>query len=342
MSSPPRAIGSVLALLEPTDGPLRPDGIWASWTGARRNASGYSSARSALAALLRFRDVERVWLPAYACAALAEGAVARERLWYGVDAALEPDLGALEAGLRSGDAVVAIAYFGRHCGEGLRRLAASRPDVLWIEDRAQALDAEIPVWAEAALYSPRKLVGVGDGGVLVSDAPLPAPGRPGASRSAAQAARGRDPEGHRPELWFPLFQAQETAFAVDDVAISTESRQALERTALPPLAAARVANAAVLHAHLGDLTLWSEPLDTAPLAVPVRIARRDAVAAALAQRGLYCARHWPELPSNSDAFPLAHRLAGELLSLPCDHRYDADDMLRIVAALRALQAEGAR
>ncbi len=338
----PRAIGSVLALLEPTEGPPQPNGIWASWTGSHRHASGYSSARSALAALLQFRGVERVWLPAYACAALAEGAVAGDRLWYGVDAALEPDLDALAAGLRPGDAVVAIAYFGRPCGEGLRSLAASQPDVLWIEDRAQALDAETPAWAEVLLYSPRKLVGVGDGGVLVSDAPLPTAGRPGASRSAAQAARGIDPDGRRPELWFPLFQTQEAGFVVDDAAISAESRQALERTALPPIAAARLANAAVLHAHLGDLTLWPEPPDAAPLAVPVRIRRRDAVAAALAMQGLYCARHWPELPSDPVAFPLAHRLAGELLSLPCDHRYGADDMLRIVAALRALQAEGAR
>jgi dTDP-4-amino-4,6-dideoxygalactose transaminase len=305
--------------------------------------SAYRSARAALAAFLAFHGVKRVWLPAYTCASLAEGAAACEQRWFTVDPTLKPDAAQLCAELRPGDAVVGVDYFGRAPGAEFLDLVTDRPDVLWIEDRAQALDTGRSDWGRAMLYSPRKLIGVGDGGLLVSDLPLPEPGAPHQDDAAAQIARAGDPDGQEPDRWFPLFQAQERAFAVDDAAMSPRSRLILERVAIAPLAAARRANAAFLGAQLGDLALWpDDPVEHAPLAFPLRLADAADAAARLAVEGVFCARHWAELPSDAVRFPDAHRLSGQLLSLPCDHRYDLADMARIVAHVRALQLRGAR
>jgi hypothetical protein len=181
------------------------------------------------------------------------------------------------------------------------------------------------------------LVGVGEGGLLVGNSKLPEPAGPPADRSAqAQMARAADPDGRLPESWFPLFRAQEAAFVVDDSPMGATTRDSLNRISAPAIAARRRDNAALLAHHLRDLALWpGVVVNFAPLAFPIRVRDSAGLAASLAASGIYCARHWPDLPSDKARFPLAHRLAGQLLSLPCDQRYDATDMLHIVDALRA-------
>ncbi len=336
----PRSIGSVLPW--PDAGPAVPHSLWATWT-TGRTVAAYGSARSALAALLRVRGTRRIWLPAYGCKALAQGAAACERRWYGVDAHMSPDLAQLARSIQPNDAVLVVDYFGRAPGPELAALAAARPDVLWIEDRAHAMDDAPNPFASVVLYSPRKLVGIGEGGLLVADGALPTPSGPPACRPAeAQVARAADPEGLRPNSWFPAFQAQEAAFGVDDASMGEPARAALQRISAPWLVRRRRANVAILADHLADLALWPAggPAFT-PLAFPIRVQDATPLAAALAARGIYCVRHWRDLPSDPAEFPREHRLAGELLSLPCDQRYDAADMLRIVDALRACHASPA-
>jgi dTDP-4-amino-4,6-dideoxygalactose transaminase len=341
-NSAPPAIGSVMPLPDVCDAPATSApaaSLWALWSAEGTQIAAYGCARAALRALLALRGVSRVWLPAYACSALAEATAGLERRWIDVDAALHPGTAGLGRGLEAGDAVVGIDYFGRPPHADFLTLVGSRPDVLWIEDRAQAIDTGMPAWGEVVLYSPRKLIGVGDGGVLVGDGPLPPPfGRP-PPPPEAQRARARDPQGLQPQRWFPAFQAQERQFGPDCGLMSPMTRQILERVAGGPLIAARQANARRLARALPDLALWpGEAFDFAPMAFPIRVADRDALAAALAAEAIYCAKHWSTLPSDPRAFPGPHALAAEILSLPCDHRYGPADMDRVAAALRRLGA----
>ena len=342
MNARPPAIGSVMPLPDVAGQAARPDSLWASWVAGRPVAT-FHCARAALAALLADRKPRRVWLPAYLCPALSEGSVGFDTAWYDVDEGLAIDARSLASGVVAGDAVLAIDYFGRPPGRDFLDLVAARPEVLWIEDRAQALDTGRADWGQAVLFSPRKLVGVGDGGLVVSPWTLRAAGGPPqADASAAQRLRRDDPEGRTPERWYPRFQAQEAAFDATPRPMSPETRDVLARTPRAPAAQARRRNARFLVDALSDLVLWpDDPIDYAPLAVPIRIGERDRVAAALAEAGVFCARHWPEIPSPADFAP-AHRLSRELLSLPCDERYGEAEMARIVETLRRLQVRGAR
>lgn len=333
-----RTIGSVLPL--PSTDEAAGLSLWDFWT-AGASWAAYSSARSALAALLAQRRARRVWLPAYACPALMEGAVAggRQAAWYAVDERLEPRLEDLQS-VWPGDAVVGIDYFGRPPGEDFQALARSQPDVLWIEDRAQAL-APGPAWGAVRLFSPRKLIGVGDGGLLVAETELPQPSAPPSRTEAgAQAARAHDPEGLAPQTWFPAFQAQEAAFTVDAAAMSARTTKVLRGCAAQPLIDARRRNAGFLAAALADIALWPEPPAWPPLAFPILVPDAAAFVQGMAARGVFCARHWADLPSPA-RFVQAHDLSRRLVSLPCDHRYGEADMARIARAVREVQA-GAR
>ncbi|HWA60812.1 MAG TPA: hypothetical protein VG939_05530, partial [Caulobacteraceae bacterium] len=236
--------------------------------------------------------------------------------------------------LKDSDAVVGVDYFGHPPGEGFRALKAAHPRPLWIEDRAQALDAG-PAWGDAVIWSARKLVGVGDGGVMVSQGPLPEPDLPALDLWAAEDARAGDPEGRAPETWRPLFQAREAAMPLAPHAMNERTQAALKTVDAAAIAGARRTNWRRLAAALADMALWpiAEP-DFVPLAFPIRVPDAAAAVQALAAHRIWAPRHWPELPSGAGEDALA--LSRRLVSLPLDQRYGEADMDRVIAAVRTI------
>ncbi|MDF1586578.1 aspartate aminotransferase family protein [Marinimicrococcus flavescens] len=310
-----------------------------AWSRDASFLHAFGNARSALAWLLGEVRPRRLWLPGFICreAAGAAAAAGIEPLWFDVAADLSPRLE--EAALEAGDAVLAVDYFGQPPPAAFRQLAARRRDVLWIEDRAQAMEPG-EAWGDVLLVSPRKLLGVADGGLLIgrAGAPgLPAPGlapasdpallwRPLLERLEAETANGR---------WYASYQASEETHRVAPTAMTALSRGILERTAAAPIAAARRRNFAALARLLPDLAAiaGADPA-WVPFGFPVRLPDPAAASRALAGKGMFCPRHWASLPSPAAACPDAHRLAATLLTLPCDQRYDEEAMTRLAFEVR--------
>ncbi|MGA0608293.1 hypothetical protein ACO2Q0_20050 [Phenylobacterium sp. VNQ135] len=293
------------------------------------------NARAALAHLFAVEGVRRVWLPAYICRAAAEAADrdGREVRFYAVGDALTPEGADVAAQLRRGDAVLGVDYFGAPRG-ALPELAARFPDVVWVQDRAQALWPEPAPWGRHVLYSPRKMVGVADGGVLVSGERLAPPlWAPDEDLSRLEPARMRaaDPTGARRDVWFPAYRATEAAMDVAPRPMSEVSHRILDALDRPAIAEARRRNAECLLEQVGEHALFDATrlLAGAPLGVPVLTDDAGAVAARMAERRVFCARHWADLPSPAAEFTAEHALSRRLLTLPCDHRYDAADMARV-------------
>jgi dTDP-4-amino-4,6-dideoxygalactose transaminase len=337
-----KAIGGVMAAAE--TGASGASNLLDAWSAGWRHFSAFASARSALAAVLEARGAERVWLPAYICVSAFEGAAASgaEIRFYPCDRTLKADLDAVAHDLRSGDAVVGVEYFGRSAGDDFLELRNRRPELLWIEDRAQALDTGRPAWGDVLIYSPRKLVGVGDGGLIFSQDELPRPAVEGSHALwAPEDARALDPDGANPPGWRPLFQAREASLKVDQMGVSARTLEALGRLSAISIAKARRENWRVLAAALGEFALWGD-LDPefAPLAFPIVVEDVGNVVAALAELRIWTPRHWAELPSDPDEFPEAAWLSARCLSLPLDQRYDAADMERVAGAVRSVARPG--
>lgn len=333
----PMPIGGFFELHEcpAADGPSVLD----SWTAGRPYAA-FVNARSALGALAAMFPDARIWAPAFLCADLLE-AVASDRVrFYPVRSGFEADLAVVDADAKPGDLVVVVAYFGLAVAERIRDFARRRSDLVIVEDRAQALGPGLPACGRYALYSPRKLLGVADGGILVSlhpEAVLPQP----ASQADAEALwrapllRSADPAGLDNGSWHAANQAKERAMTAAPQAATERSLAILANAPLAPLVQARLANWRALDGRLRRWSALTGPMESPPLGYVLRLdpAVRARLLDALHAQRIFAAVHWPRIAAPAEAFPREASWTRELLTLPCDHRYGATEMTRIADAV---------
>jgi selenocysteine lyase/cysteine desulfurase len=280
-------------------------------------------------------------LPAYSCGEIASAVPpGLEHRYYPVGQTLTPSVDFLSAQVRAGDHVLAIAYFGRPVGPDFADLARSRPDVGWVEDRAQALDLAAPAFGDWLVYSPRKLLGVPDGGVLVGRTkalaaidPLPPTN---VEFMLPSLERFEDVEEVDNERWYSDYAREERLMRVEATAMSRLSLELLKRFDVATDGELRRTNFEILHQRLHRYAFLPEVRPSfAPLGFPVRIESAATLSACLAEQRIFAARHWQNLPSDPSAFPDEHQLAKELLTLPCDYRYREEDMHRVANAVIA-------
>src|SRR3989338_5642115 len=134
---------------------------------------GFANARSALAMLISIIQPSKAWLPAYVCHAVVE-AFTINRVpvsYYAVGGLLEPDVDQLDVECQSGDVVLAINYFGRAPSNTFYDFVRKRSDLIFVEDCAQTIDSEQAAWGGFLLLSPRKVLGVADGGYVIPNGP---------------------------------------------------------------------------------------------------------------------------------------------------------------------------
>jgi len=331
-----RAIGGFLPL---DSDPLGASGgVLKFWGVTEANAWKFANARSALAHCLKVSGARRLVLPAYICSELASAAGdGIEVAFYPLSDTLSPNVIALAEIVEPGDCVVVVDYFGRPPAQEFRDFAAMRNEIEWVEDCAQALDPGTEPWADWMLYSPRKLFGVPDGGILKrvkgDVPPVHYSVRGEEDREIPRRLRRDDPDERDNEIWYEAYRAVEAAMAPTCEPISCYSTQRLGMIDVDAVVARRKANYAVLEETVSKYSFY-DATDNGfvPFGFPVRIGQRDHVWRKLRERRVFCARYWARLPCDTTVFPYEYAISRTVLMLPCDHRYDPADMVRVASA----------
>ncbi|MEO0392645.1 MAG: hypothetical protein AAF213_05275 [Pseudomonadota bacterium] len=334
--------------------PKPPRSLLHHWVGDAPVALGFHNIRSALVHLIKARAPNgTVWLPAYTCPSLPAALEA-----HGIAIAyypITPDLAvAADAfnAVDAHDALVLMNYFGKPAVLGTA-LDCVPKDCLVIEDGAHTIETGKPAQAPWRLYSARKMVGVPDGGLLVgyksaaaSSAPMPDLGPDLApafkplqniSFMSPVIARGEDPAARFNGQWYADYQDAEANALIGDYPISRLSAALLTRIDAQMVIKRRHQNYRTLAEALSTHALWPEDLtpDWVPFCFPILVPDAARFVAGMADLGVFVPRYWAHSPAPQDnpEFSTAHDLAQRLVGLPCDHRYEAAAMHRVIDAV---------
>src|ERR1051326_6303884 len=176
--------------------------------------------RSAFSLLICRLSPARVWLPSYLCGSIVDalhGSVL-DLDSYEVNYDLKVGSAEWVESVRPGVLVVLIDYFGFRCFDDVlaSRIKAQRAWIL--EDACQSLLSDVGPYSDFVVYSPRKFVGVPDGGILavnskidIDNLPLKPPPTEWWLKSFRASILRREYDHYGTNrAWFDLFQESES------------------------------------------------------------------------------------------------------------------------------------
>jgi len=303
------------------------------------------NARSAIWLLIKKLQPKHVWMPSYLCHSMT---IAAEHAgacicYYPVDEHLKVRHEDWLKKLIPGDLVFLIDYFGFPFDKNICSII--HQSGAWVvEDASQAfLTKTAGIFSDFAIFSPRKFVGVPDGGLLLNnvavhllnDQELSEPPAEWWLKSFHASVLRRDFDmGLDNREWFTLFRETEPAAPIGSFKMSDFSRVVLERNInYQEVASRRRDNYLALSQDLGDFALFPDlDADTVPVGFPVCTRNRSHILESLYREEIFPPVHWPLSGVVPEVFSDSHNLSLEIMTLPCDQRctfYDLDRMINL-------------
>jgi hypothetical protein len=290
----------------------------------------FQSGRAALRAALECSGITRVMVPAYICdsvilAVVDAGATVDT---YRLDDRLHPLC--LFDPIPEKCALLYVNYFGL-CTENVSRLLQEFPRNQLIIDNSQALFA-LPTNALATIYSPRKFVGVPDGGLLMTPAmqiKLPEEedgGSIGRMRHLLLRMAYTAREGY-----LDYIESEKSLGNTRPLRMSRLTERILYSIDMTRVKHRRRENFSVLAACLDkhNAFKWELGTESVPLCYPL-IINDDAqqIKRNLIAKGIYIPTYWSDAKSRvTDG--VEYHLINSCLPLPCDQRYSPSQMTHL-------------
>jgi dTDP-4-amino-4,6-dideoxygalactose transaminase len=302
------------------------------------------NARSGIRLLAELLSPPQIWMPSFLCNSILQAVKRMNVRFYEVNYNLAVVSVEWFEDIEPGDLVILIDYFGFQFDSSVA--PPLKEQGAWIlEDASQALLTDkVGLSSDFVLFSPRKFLGVPDGGVLIcnqkiKDGEIELDSPPAEwwfnALKASILRRDFDREGTN-RRWIELFQQTETEQPIGFYVMSDFS-QMLLRYAFDYAAIAqrRVENYRILAETLARIALYPTLSDqVVPLGFPIRVKDRDRVRQALFEHEIFPPIHWPIQNIVPDEFRESHRLADDIMTLPCDQRYDCSDIERMARLIR--------
>ena len=295
------------------------------------------NARSGINILVDLLKPQSIWMPSFLCDVLLKAVHNINVKFYEVDSHLQVSREWLDT-VQRGELVILIDYFGFQFDPALAISIKERGG--WIlEDASQALhSSHVGNYSDFVLFSPRKFLGVPDGGILrcninvdFSDTQLKDPPSEWWLKSLNSTILRREFDLYGGESsWFSLFQENENNSPIGPYSMSSLSKILLEHSFdYSGMIERRIENYKVLNKYLNQFALFPNlPANVVPLGYPIHLKNRDYVRKVLFDNNIYPPIHWPIRDTVPQNFVGSHHLADMILTLICDQRYAPTHMER--------------
>ena len=289
-------------------------------------ALALSSGRACLGYLIEQRGIRKIALPDFNCDVVE--AVCRahglEIRFYPVGADLRP--GTLQT--EEDEWFYLVNFYGQLTADELQNITARVPRL--IVDNAQAY-FDLPMKGVDTLYTCRKFLGVADGGFVYTDAPArELPADESRERMSFVLGRFERPAGE----YFAAAAKNNDELSMEPKRMSALTENLLHAVDYERVKRIRTENFRRLHEGLGGQNLLNLRLTEGAYAYPLMLPEGQTIRRKLIEQKIFVPMLWPNVPEQQPAESDACRLAREILPLPCDQRYGAEEMDHIILAVR--------
>ena len=289
-------------------------------------ALALSSGRACLSYLIEQRGIRKITLPDFNCDVVEQACRTHDvRIrYYRIGTDLRPK----NLKVEEDEWLYLVNFYGLLHQEELEHYAIQFPRI--IIDNAQAYFAP-PLPGVDTLYTCRKFIGVADGGFLYTDAPArDLPRDESRDRMGFVLGRVERPAGE----YFQEAAENNDALSLSPSKMSRITENLLHAVDYEAVKRSRTENCYLLHDGLGAFNRLSVRPVTGAYAYPLMLPEGEKIRKSLIERKIFVPQLWPnvlrEQPADSDAC----RLTREILPLPCDQRYGAEEMRFIIEAVR--------
>ena len=291
---------------------------------------GLNSGRSCLAYLIEAKHIRAIALPYFLCDSvkeLCENKKIKTR-YYRTGLSLHPE----KLSLEPGEWLYAVNYYGQLTGEDILKLKSTYGRL--ILDNSQAYFDE-PLPGVDTIYTCRKYFGVSDGAFLSTDTRLSRLIPEDTSGDRLAFLFGRF-EG-RASDYYDLYAANNHRFRSEPVkAISPLTLNFLRAVDYDEVRLRRRDNFAFLHDKLGKYNRLALSVPDGAFAYPLMVRNADKIRKKMIERKIYVPLLWPNVAEETDPSSVDYKLAVSVLPLPCDQRYDRDDMNMICSVFEEI------
>lgn len=283
--------------------------------------------RNALAYVVESRGYKKVFVPDYCCdsvyAGIAKGGASIDV--YPVGADFRP----IFAGrVEKREAVLIVNFYGQLFEEEL--LSYQQRWGRIIVDNTQSFFQK-PLWGMDTIYSCRKFFGVPDGAYVATDLNDCKHFERDISARRVLFVLGRYDENA--EKYYEMASHNNEVFSGEPIKyMSRLTRNMLRGLDYEWIAERRERNAAFLHDQLGDLNEIECHIPRGAFMYPFYSSTYSGAAfrAYLHRQKIFVPCLWPDVLQREATSSLAYRMANNIMPLPCDQRYNEEDMQLIV------------
>lgn len=283
-----------------------------------------NNARNALLYILKARQVKKLYIPYFLCDSVSK-MCDREGYAYEYYSIGKDLLPAFEGNLEESEYLYIVNFYGQIDNSRVIELKNKYKNI--ILDNVQAF-FQSPIKGIDTVYSCRKFFGVPDGGYVATDARIDGDMGIDVSLNRMRHVLGRY-DGRSASDYYSDFQANDEAFETLELrGMSKLTHNLLRVVDYKSVCKKRESNFKALHEGLGELNGIKPTIPVGPYAYPFYCKNGKKIRKELAQKKIFIATLWPNV-LETEAM-LERDLAANILPLPCDQRYDSEDMKRVV------------
>ncbi|WP_194191038.1 hypothetical protein [Clostridium chrysemydis] len=290
-----------------------------------------NSGRNSLIYILKSRNIKKVYLPYFLCDSVSKKVIKEGYKvdYYKIDKEFNP---VFSKELKEDEYLYIVNFYGQINNNRLIEYEKKYKNI--IIDNTHAFYQD-PIFDIDTLYSCRKFFGVPDGAYLHTNSKLNQSLEIDNSKDRIKHLVGR--LGGSASEFYNDFQESDENFEDEKLKeMSNFTKNILGAIDYKKVKEIRNENYKFLFENLNKINELKVNLVEGPFAYPLLIKNGEKIRKRLIDNKIYISMLWPNVPDQVEEDSVEYRYSKNILPIPCDQRYNLNDMEYILNILKGL------